>query len=178
MRTENLEIDYTAPDGCGGTLFLGEALVKFGSVTLIMGVLIALFIVNFKWVNSGHTLVRALMWFWIVFPFAASLVVMLAPSAAINQVLSEYKVEQEDRLDDDLEELRSRSRDPSLTSADREAARKDYDYYNKLRADVYKMRTWPYAVASSLEYVGMFVGNVGVIAWNAVATMLKGQKLG
>jgi hypothetical protein len=173
MRTENLEIDYSAPDGCGGTLFLGEALVKIGSVTLTLGVLSSIFIVYFDWLNSKEHLVKALMWFWIASPFAVSLSLMLAASAQINLMLSNYKVRQEAKLDDNLADLRARSCDQSLPTDDRENARKEYDYYNKLRAEVYKMRTWPFAVGSSLEYVGIFIGHAAAIAWSAIATMLS-----
>ena len=173
MRTENIEIDYSAPDGSGGTLFLGEALVKFGSVTLVMGVLIAIFIVNFKWAASpDNDLIKALKWFWIAFPFALSLLVLLAPSAEINRKLSDYKVVEEDRIDDNLAELRILSVDPALTAAEREAARKDYEYYNKLRAEVYKMRTWPYNVNSSLQYAGMFIGNVAAVVWKGILKLI------
>ena len=171
MGEENGGLDYSAPDGSGGTLFLGEALVKFGSVTLTMGVLIALYIVNFQWVGDGY-LIKALRWFWIAFPFAASLIVVLAPSAEINRVLSEYKVEKEELLDDKLAELRTLSDDPNLNMSEREAARKDYEYYNKLRAEVYKMRTWPYNISSSLQYVGIFIGNAAAIAWQAIEKMI------
>jgi len=37
------KVDYTNPDGCGGFLFLGEALIKFSAVTLVVGVLISLY---------------------------------------------------------------------------------------------------------------------------------------
>lgn len=171
MRAENIGLDYSAPDGSGGTLFLGEALVKFGSVTLTMGVLIALFIVNFGWIGDSY-FVKALRWFWIAFPFAASLLVVLAPSAEINRILSEYKVDKEEQLDDKLAELRTLCDDPNTAATEREAARQDYEYYNKLRAKVYKMRTWPYNVSSSLQYGGIFIGNATAIAWQAIEKMV------
>ena len=37
VRQGLLNLDFTAPDRCGGTKFLGEAFVKFSAVTLIMG---------------------------------------------------------------------------------------------------------------------------------------------
>jgi hypothetical protein len=40
-------LDYTAPDHCGGVQFLGEGLVTFASVTLIVGVMISVFIHQF-----------------------------------------------------------------------------------------------------------------------------------
>jgi hypothetical protein len=41
-----LSFDFTAPDNCGGTLFVGDTLVAFSSATLIVGVMISIYIVN------------------------------------------------------------------------------------------------------------------------------------
>jgi hypothetical protein len=172
MRVPNVELDYSAPDGCGGMRFLGEALVKFGSVTLIMGVSIAIFIVHFPWNRREDFVVRGFMWFWIAFPFALSLIVMLAPSAEINRVLSDYKVQRQDELDERLAELRKSIHDSSLPAADRDAARKDYEYYSKQREEVYNMRTWPYGFSSSVQYAGMFLTNAGTMALTGVKKML------
>ena len=66
-------LDYREPDKCAGTSFLGEALVKFSLVNLVMGVLISIYIVFAPWANRNHILVRVLMWAWIGFPFFVSL---------------------------------------------------------------------------------------------------------
>ena len=41
-RAGTFEFEYTSPDGCGGVRFLGDAIIKFSTVTLIVGVLISL----------------------------------------------------------------------------------------------------------------------------------------
>jgi len=173
VRAPHLELDYSAPDGCGGMRFLGEALVKFGSVTLIMGVLIAIYIVNFPWAREGNFLVRGFRWFWIAWPFALSLIVLLAPSAEISGVLSDYKVARQDELDERLAELRKSASNPSLASSDRAAARKDYEYYSKQRQDVYHMSTWPYGFGSSVKYASVLIANAGALAISSAKTIIE-----
>lgn len=172
VRTPHLELDYSAPDGCGGMRFLGEALVKFGSVTLVGGVLIALFIVKFAWANEQHPVIRGFQWFWIAWPFFLSLIVVLGPSAEISGVLADYKVERQDELDERLATLRKEANDASPGSAERDAARKDYDYYSKQREEVYKMSTWPYGISSSVTYVGILIANGGSLFMTAVQKMI------
>lgn len=173
VKAPQLELDYSAPDKCGGMRFLGEALVKFGAVTLIMGVLIAIFIVKFSWTRDNANYVVIIRWFWIVWPFALSLIVVLAPSAQISGRLSEYQVERQDELDEELAKLRTRARDSSLTARDREAARKDYEYYFKLREEVYCMSTWPYGIGSSVKYLSILIANAGAIGSAVLTSKLE-----
>lgn len=168
-----LNLDYTEPDRCGGTLFLGEALVKFSLVTLIMGVMICVYILNAFEVQSG--LVRGLMWFWIIWPFLLSMAVLLAPSAEINRVLREYKVEEEERMQRDLAELRTRIEDSSPGTS--EALRGDYGHRRKLRAELHVMRTWPFNVGSAAKYVAGFLGNAVWVMMQPNAIKLV-QRLG
>jgi hypothetical protein len=172
VRAPHLELDYSAPDSCGGMRFLGEALVKFGSVTLVMGVLIAIFIIKFPWAREDFV-VNAFRWFWIAWPFALSLIVLLAPSAEISGVLSDYKVARQDELDDRLADLRTRANDSNLVSSDREGARKDYEYYSKQREDVYDMSTWPYGLSSSVKYASIFFANAGALGMTGAKTMIE-----
>jgi len=172
MKASDLEKDYSAPDRCGGMLFLGEALVKFSSATLVMGVLIAIFIVNFPWTGRANVIVKAFMWFWIAFPFFLSLLVLLAPAAEINRVLSDYKVDEEDKMDSRLAILRIKIDDPNMPATDREAARKDYEYYAKVRSEIYEMRTWPFGISSSVQYATLFVTNAGAMVWKGVGKLI------
>lgn len=173
VRTPHLELDYSAPDGCGGMRFLGEALVKFGSVTLVGGVLIAIFIVNFAWARQQSLVVQAFQWLWIAWPFFLSLIVVLAPSAEIGGVLTDYKCQRQEELDERLAKLRKEANDASAGSADREAARKDYDYYSKQREEVYKMSTWPYGISSSVTYISILIANGGTLFMAAAKTMIE-----
>jgi hypothetical protein len=171
IRSPQLELDYSAPDGCGGMRFLGEALIKFGSVTLVMGVLIAIFILEFPWgVDSGWVI--GLRFFWIAWPFALSLIVVLAPSAEISGVLTDYRVECQDELDERLIHLRARSSDPNVEACDRDIARKDYEYYSKQRELVYNMSTWPYGWGSSVKYAGIFIANAGALFMGGAQTLI------
>ena len=62
-------LDFTSPDNCGGTLFIGAALVVFGSVTMIAGVMISIYILKTNWAEDHSRWVIALKYFWIVFPY-------------------------------------------------------------------------------------------------------------
>ena len=159
---EEFDVDYTAPDRCGGTLFLGEAFVKFAGVTLVMGVLIAVYILYSPWARADEGWVRGLMGFWIVFPFVMSLVVLLGPSAEVNRVLREHKVGEGQALQDRLVVQRARIDDTTLGAADREALRGDYQHQTKLRAELYTMRTWPYSfgpTSATSEYSRATLGS-------------------
>jgi len=61
----------------------------------------------------------------------------------------------------------------SASSRDREGARKDYEYYSKVRAEIYDMRTWPFGLSSSVQYAAMFVTNAGAMAWKGVGKLIE-----
>ena len=69
-------LDFTSPDNCGGTLFIGAALVVFGSVTMIAGVMISIYILKTNWAEDHSRWVIALKYFWIVFPYLERIPVM------------------------------------------------------------------------------------------------------
>ena len=62
-------LDFTSPDNCGGTLFIGAALVVFGSVTMIAGVMISIYILKTNCLRTiaGASSHRSI--FGIVFPY-------------------------------------------------------------------------------------------------------------
>lgn len=95
------KVDYTNPDGCGGFLFLGEALIKFSAVTLIVDLLLSIYILEVKWIpasNSLNTIVQAIMWMWIALPFLLSLTILLAPASRANHALMNHKIQMEVEL--------------------------------------------------------------------------------
>ncbi len=144
-------LDYRSPDRCGGLAFLGTALMKFGIVTLIMGVLISVYIIFSPWTNRDHQFVRILMWFWIGFPYVISLVAFLAPGIAAHGALQGYKAAREGEIQEALNFLKDqKEKHASSVSKD---LHEEYEYNVKLREEIYVMRTWPYEISSIRAYV-------------------------
>jgi hypothetical protein len=152
-----VRFDYTDPDHCGGMGFLGEALLKFGAVTLIEGVLIWLYIRHTKWDHLNVGPVAALGLFWAAFPFLLSLIVWLLPAQMVSRALEDYKVREEGLLQSRLSELRKRIENPALPALDRDEARKEYDYRVALRAELYRMQTSPFSLLAAAKYAAVFL---------------------
>jgi hypothetical protein len=158
-RAAALSFDFTAPDGCGGTLFIGEALVVFSSVTLIAGVMISVYIFNTNWKGDQTWWVIALKYFWIVFPYILSLVVLIVPAASLHNELMRFKVEQEALLKSRLAEIRRSLAKHQSDTAQRKDLRDDYEFGQSARRDLHKMRTWPFGIGARLSYFVVFTGN-------------------
>ncbi|HEV2884473.1 MAG TPA: hypothetical protein VGW36_06415, partial [Pyrinomonadaceae bacterium] len=114
--------------------------------------------------------INAAKWFWIAFPFVLSLLVLLAPAAEINRVLTEYKVAEEDKIDARIARLRLDLDSEDATKSD--LARKNLEYYSKVRSEIYQMRTWPFGLSSSVEYAAMFATNAGAIVWKGIGKLV------
>lgn len=99
-------IDYRDPDGSGGTGFLGNALVLFGVVTMVVGVLISLFITAMPWQRTAENeWVQLIMWGWIAFPYIVTATVVAVPAMAVGQQLSRYKFIKRRELTEKLRRL-------------------------------------------------------------------------
>lgn len=152
--------DYTSPDRCGGTVFLGEALVVFGLVTLIVGVMISVYILKAPWSGDSTGWHRALKYVWIVFPYVMSLTALIAPAVSINNELRQYKIEQEDMLKNHLTKIRKGIEDKKLNAAERDVLRKEYEYQLNNREVLHGMRTWPYGMDANLKYLAGVVPSI------------------
>lgn len=162
--------DFTSPDRCGGTQFLGEALVIFGSVTLVVGVLISAYLVLAPWYTSDEvTWVRWLKYFWIGFPYVMSIVALLAPAIPIHVGLREYKMEQDLLLHDRLMEISARLGDTSLDAAAHKELREDYEFQRAVREQLYRMRTWPYGLNADMKYAIVLLANLSA----SVGTVMR-----
>lgn len=159
-RNAEADLDYTAPDRCGGMAFIGEALVKFSVVTLLEGCLIATYILRVGWTNTASPWVLLLMWFWIVLPFLFSLLVLLGPAAKLNQMLMNYRYDQERRLKDRCTELRRQIDVSGIEDEILDKLHKEFDYLTQRREDVHRMRTWPFSTGASTSFVGTFIANL------------------
>jgi hypothetical protein len=147
--TANPTLDYREPDRCGGTSFLGEALVKFSLVNLVMGVLISIYIVCAPWTNRNHTFVHVLIWAWIGFPFIVSLAYLLGPGTVIHGLLQRYKRQEQQML---FVRLRHTRANIPIASVDAKTLREELEYELRLQTELYKMNTWPFSPASAVQY--------------------------
>lgn len=158
-RVAKDSLDYAAPDRCGGVQFIGEGLVVFSSVTLIVGVMISLYILTVPWQNATHW-AKALQWIWTAFPFLMSLVILIAPAVPLNEALRQYKLDEEERLRcalaDISQELARGQAEPDRRKLLRDAAT---DQQNA-RKDLFAMGTWPHGISANLKYLGIFLANM------------------
>ncbi len=156
--------DFTSPDNCGGTVFLGGALVVFSSVTLIVGVMISVYILLTPWKNKEEDWIQPLMYCWIAFPYVMSLVALIVPAVPINKALSEYKVEQEVLLQKHMTNILKRLEGNKLNAVQRSELRADYEFQQSIREHLHKMRTWPYGLSANLKYLIVFLANLSASA--------------
>lgn len=161
-RKPRPRLDYASPDGCGGLLFIGKALVKFSSVTLLVGVLIALYILKAPWTREA-VWAEALKQFWVAFPFIASVGVLLVPTEEIHKLLQAYRSSEDRRIQRGMLRTRAGIHDASLDPASRQAFQEEYDYLARLRTEVSRMRTWPFDFAAGGKYAGVFAGHAAVM---------------
>ncbi len=156
-------VEYTNPDECGGFLFFGEALIKFSGVTLIVGVLVSLYIVAVRWAWEGGTAVwpPTLMWMWTSMPFLASLTILLAPASRANKALINHKIRTEAELVLAIDKARGEL-EKATTAKEKEEVRDDIKFYVELRAQLYRMRTWPFNAKANIQFVILFLSNAFV----------------
>lgn len=144
--------DYTSRDGCGDTLFLGEALVIFSSVTLIVGVLISVYILKTDWSHKEETWVIMSYWAWIFFPYLMALFALLVPAIALNSALSNYKLKKEIRFAKKLADILNKLEQSDLSTEERTTLHDEYEFHIKMRAQLHEMRTWPFGMSANSAY--------------------------
>jgi hypothetical protein len=152
-------LDFTSPDNCGGTQFIGDALVVFSSVTLIAGVMISICIIETRWSGDHGRGIVVLRYFWIVFPYIMSLIILLAPAIPLHLALRRYKLEQEDAFKSRLAAIRLSMEDGQLDGTKRKELRDDHEFGQNARRELHKMRLWPYGVSASSKYIIILIAN-------------------
>jgi hypothetical protein len=152
-------LDITSPDNCGGTQFIGEALVVFSSVTLIAGVMISIYIVEAHWSGTPADWVVALRYFWIAFPYVMSLTVLFAPAIPLHIELRRYKLEQENIFRKRLAAIRQSLENPQLDAINRKELREDYEFDQGARRELHQMRSWPYGMSAGSKYLIVLIAN-------------------
>jgi|HubBroStandDraft_2_1064218.scaffolds.fasta_scaffold146503_1 hypothetical protein len=153
-------LDFSSPDNCGGTLFIGEALVVFGAVTLIAGVMISIYILKTDWADPHTWAINALKGFWIVFPYIMSLVILIIPAIPVHVELRNYQLEQEEALKKQLATIRRLLENGQLDGTNRKELRDDLEFFQNVRLELHAMRLWPYGIGTSSKYIIILVTNI------------------
>jgi hypothetical protein len=153
--------EFTEPDHCGGTGFLGDALIVFGSVTLIVGVMISIYVLKTNWQRDNSFWMISLKSVWVVFPYLCSLLALVGPAVPINRQLTAYKAEQDSALKRRVTDVRKNLENDDEASDDkRKNWREQYVSQQSQRSELHAMRTWPFGLASNLKYLSVLGGNL------------------
>jgi MFS family permease len=143
-----LRFDYTADDRCGGTGFIGWALLVFSVVTLLVGILITLYLSLTPWSGERTLMVHAIFFSWLIMPYIASIFVLLVPAILINRALVRYKMEKGIKFTESIcvivEKLESGDHQSDL--------HEKYKFQSTMRKVLYEMRTWPFTMSTNSAY--------------------------
>lgn len=144
--------DYTSHDKCGGTQFIGWALLVFSAVTLIVGVLITVYISLTDWQRKGSMIVEVLYAGWIVLPYIASVFVLIVPAISINRSLVRYQIEKDRRFIESIKSIFDELESKGITSERKSELYADYEFQTNMRKELHEMRTWPFSVGANSTY--------------------------
>ncbi len=173
-QDDDYSFDFAAPDGCGGTAYVGDALLVFGSVTLLVGVFISIYILETEWLG-GHEWWRVkLQYVWVAFPYLLSLIAFLAPAWPLHKALEEYKVREESAMKRQIGEVRAQIQDKTNDAARQKELRELMLFQQTLRLQLYKMRTWPFDLDTQMKYCAVAGANVAG-SWATVSKWLRGH---
>jgi hypothetical protein len=153
-------IDFTFPDRCGGTAFLGTALTVYSSVTLIAGVMISVYTLNIPWKNQGKDWIIMAESLWIALPYVMALVVLMIPALGINKILRSYKIWSEGELQKKLVTLQNEIENPETDPTTRKEKQDIYNYHSERRKNLYNMRTWPFSASANAKFLSVISINI------------------
>ena len=150
--------DVTAPDGCGGILFLGRAITAFGILTLIGGVLISSYLLLAEGQahgGQGHDAADweiILLWIWVALPYALSALVLLAPTFEIHAGLHAHKVDVDRSLEEILKGLEADIVKAGADVQQLKALHFRRDDARERRKMLHAMSSWPFDFKTNLIY--------------------------
>ncbi|PTN08111.1 hypothetical protein [Nitrosomonas aestuarii] len=152
--SKNLEpiFDYTSQDKCGGTRFIGWALLIFSTVTLVVGVLITVYISITEWKYKSEVYVSILYASWILLPYIASIFVLLVPAISINKSLNRYKLDKEKKLSESIKLLFNELENKDISPERKSELYLDYQFQTNMRKELHEMRTWPFSIGTNSTY--------------------------
>lgn len=162
--------DYTSHDKCGGTQFIGLALLVFSVVTLIVGVLITVYISFTQWEYKGSVIVNVLYASWIVLPYVASIFVLVVPAISINKSLARYKLEKDKKFTQSIRAIFDELERKDIPPERKSELYSDYEFQTKMRKELHEMRTWPFSTGTNSTYfisvaTGAFTTYSSVNSW-------------
>ena len=158
VREDRPRYDVTAPDGCGGMLFLGRAVTTFGILSLIGGTLISSYLLLAEGQahgGEGHApegWETILLWSWVALPYAFSALVLLAPTFEIHAGLHAYRVREERRIEDTLARLETELEEAGGDAGQLRDLRLRRDDARERRRMLYAMSSWPFSANTHLKY--------------------------
>ncbi|HEX7027965.1 MAG TPA: hypothetical protein VF268_12045 [Gammaproteobacteria bacterium] len=144
--------DYTSHDKCGGTQFIGWALLVFSVVTLIVGVLITLYISFTQWEYKRSAIVNVFYASWIVLPYVASIFVLVVPAISINKSLARYKIEKDKRFAGSITAIFDELERNDVSPGRKSELYADYEFQTRMRKELHEMRTWPFSIGTNSTY--------------------------
>ena len=150
--SEHSFLDYTSHDKCGGTQFVGRALLIFSIVTLAVGLLIASYISYTSWAQKESILVNVIYFSWIALPYVASVFVLLIPAISINKLLTKYKISQDEKLSNQIAGIFQELETEGISGERKRELYADYEFQTQMRATLHQMRTWPFGIGTNSTY--------------------------
>jgi hypothetical protein len=158
-----------SPDGCAGTSYIGEAVIVFSVITLIVGVMISIYILQTAWTGPKTDGIAALKTTWVFFPYLMSLAALLIPAVPLMAALHDFKFHRQMALQNEDAALRASLKDPPASATERlRIATRLQSIATELN-DLYQVRIWPFSTGASTKYFTVVAGNLLV----QVGTMLK-----
>lgn len=150
--TNSTIFDYTSHDKCGGTQFIGWALLVFSMVTLVVGVLITVYISFTEWQHKNYIVVNMLYVSWVLLPYVASVFVLIVPAISINRSLTKYKMEKDRKFTESIKSIFDELEGNNVTPERKSELYADYEFQSNMRKELYHMRTWPFSVGTNSTY--------------------------
>lgn len=180
VREDQPRYDATAPDRCGGMLFMGRAISTFGMLALIGSVLISSYMLLAEsQIHSdfGHDKERwetVLLWSFVALPYVLSLYVLIAPTFELHGGLHSYGVAEDRNIEDILTGLEAELEEAGADRNRLEALRFRRDEARERREMIYAMSTWPFSLDTHLKYV-LVVALNGVLTFSSASSGRLGK---
>lgn len=159
-KDPDLEMDFYAPDNCGGFAFIGQALIRFAMVTAFEGILIGTYILKMPWSHLNKPYVQVLLGSWIAWPFLVSTFVLFVPVCSLHRALKKKKEKEDERIQANLRKIDEKI-ELAEDSQCLEDLLKKYNHFAARREAVYRTKTWPYDFETKVSYFGVTAANFG-----------------
>ncbi|MGD1946874.1 MAG: hypothetical protein ACFB0A_11590 [Croceivirga sp.] len=172
---DDFYLQYFYPDGCAGTLIIGNILLIFSLHFIAIGIFIFLFLEGFDWTfarsQSINPYTKALYIFWQFFPFLMSGIIFFFPAKRVSKILTEYKLFEQLKVKRKLDHIRQlviQKSDQGVRAKDEiEALDIHYQKLLKIEEELEKMNNWPYNLRYRTTFLSVFLPVVIAIVLEA-----------